>query len=248
VVDHAWEFYECSVDDHRAFLAIDLDIAERAPDPARPLSVRVLVPLLSPRDDGLPHADERPRLDEIEDTLVELFLAADAVHVGRASFGGAMRHYFYAPSEDGLRAVAVRCRTAIGDREITIGSYADPDWEQYFQFLYPNELGWQYIHDRRVLDALREEGDDLERPRKLDHEADFPSTSARERFATRIGTRGFTVDGATEAPGEEMPYRLQFSHELAPIGIFDVTIELRELASSCGGHYDGWGCPVVRLD
>lgn len=245
---HAWEFYECSVDEHRAFLAIDLDIAERGPDRARPVSVRVLVPLTSPREDGLPSADERPQLDAIEDTLVEIFGAAGAVHVGRASFGGAMRHYFYAASEDGLHDVAKSCRAAIADREVTIGSYEDPDWEQYFQFLYPNELGWQYIHDRRVLDALRAEGDDLERARKIDHEADFPSTSARERFATRIGTRGFTVDGTNEVEGEELPFRLQFSHELAPLSIFDVTIELRELAESCGGRYDGWGCPVVQMD
>jgi hypothetical protein len=253
-VSESWEFYECVIDDERAFVALDLAFHEAGPDPERPVTVRVTVPLESPRADGLPSSEERPRLDAIEDALRTEFQKAGAVQVGRVSFGGAVRHFFYARSEDDARIVSARCAELVDDRELEVGGYLDPEWEQYFEFLYPNELGWQYINDRRVIDTLREHGDALEAPRQIDHTAFFPSSAARETFRAAIAERGFRIDGsdapeagAGEDAGDEveMPYALRFSHELAPLDIFPVTVELVTLAGEQGGSYDGWGCPVV---
>lgn len=243
-----WDFYECTVDDARAFIALDLGIYDEAPDASRPVTVRVTVPLLSPREDGLPSSEERPRLDAIEDAVRTEFEKAGAVQVGRASFGGAIRYYFYARTEDDARIVAARCAELVTDREVEIGGYDDPQWEQYFEFLYPNELAWQYIEDRRVLDALREHGDALDRPRQLDHTAFFATAADRETFRAAVAERGFRIDGADEAPeseGGEPRFSLRFSHDLAPLDIFPVTIELHGLAAAAQGTYDGWGCPVV---
>ena len=259
-MSESWEFYECVIDDERAFVALDLAFHDEGPDPVRPVSVRVTVPLLSPREDGLPSSEERPRLDAIEDLVRAEFEKAGAVQVGRASFGGAVRHFFYARSEDDARIVAARCTELVGDRELEVGGYEDPEWEQYFDFLYPNVLGWQYIQDRRVLDALRENGDALETPRQIDHTAFFATPAARETFRAAVAERGFRIDGTEDAEagregreggegeqGEqgEQPYAIRFSHELAPLDIFPVTIELVTLAGELDGSYDGWGCMVV---
>lgn len=243
-----WELYECAIDDHRAFVKVNVDLLAQAPDAARTFTIRVVVPLLRPRADGLPDTPERPRLDTIEEILVRSMGAIGAIHVGRASFGGAVRHYFYAPGPESLDDAADRCRAAIDDRELEIGGYDDPEWQQYLEFLYPNPLGWQWIGDRRLLDALSDAGDDLERPRAIDHRADFETVAGREAFAAAVSALGYRILDRDDHHVLATPSRahaIHFEQVLAPIAIFPATIELFGLAEAHGGDYGGWGCEVA---
>lgn len=243
-MDH-FEFYECNVEDQRAFVAVDLALHDDAPDASLPISVRVTVPMLAPRADGLNGAEERPALDAIEDRLSEAFAAEGAVYVGRGTWGGARRHYFYAGSEGCVRPALERVRAVVTDRRLEAGWFEDPGWRQYLEFLYPNDLAWAYIKDRRVVDALHAEGDDGQVERKIDHWAYFSRAEDREAFAARIVDDGLQVDGRSDDGRSDHPFALYFSHRGAPARVHGVTSRLHVLASEFGGDYDGWECEVV---
>lgn len=46
---------------------------------------------------------------------------------------------------------------------------SDPDWEEYLDFLYPDEYSYQCIQNRRVVMSLEENGNDPEILREVDH-------------------------------------------------------------------------------
>ncbi|MCO5170683.1 MAG: DUF695 domain-containing protein [Planctomycetes bacterium] len=239
-----WELYECSVEDARAFIAVDVDVHEEAPIPSLRTSLCVTVPILAPREDGLNTADERPLLDAIEDQLEAALTAEGATYVGRATFGGARRHYFYATSTACLEPSLRRLRDEFTGRAIEGGGFEDPAWRQYFEFLYPNELAWVYITDRRVIDTLNAEGDDGQVARTIDHWAYFARAEDRGAFAARLGDT-FQVNGRGDDVEGDRPFTLRFSHHGAPASIHSITYRLHGLATEHDGEYDGWECEIV---
>jgi hypothetical protein len=242
-----WEFYECSVDERRAFVSVDVDLHRLAPIASLPVSICLTVPLLAPREDGLNTAEERPALDAIEDLLDEAFAREGAIKAGRAVFDGLRHHYFYGRAVDVLEPALRRARAVVVDRPISASSFDDPEWRQYLEFLYPNELAWQYIMDSRVLDALQAKGDDGEVSRKIDHWAYFARAEDRERFAAALGDHDVRVDGRRDDDDRSRPrpFALYFSHQGPPRRIRRLTSRLHVVARECGGEYDGWECQVL---
>jgi hypothetical protein len=241
-----WEFYECSVEDQRAFIAVDVELHDGAPIAAKPVSLRVTVPILAPREDGLNTAAERPALDAIEDRLEAAFATEGATYVGRATYGGVRRHYFYGASLDCVDAALERVRREVEDRSIEGGGFDDPEWRQYLEFLYPNDLAWVYITDRRVIDALHAEGDEGTVARKIDHWAYSSRAEDRDAFTARLAGDTFQVNGRRDDRGGDRPFSLRFSHQGAPARIHPTTSRLHRLATEHRGDYDGWECEVVK--
>jgi len=241
-----WEFYECTVDDkHRALITVDVSLYDAAPDPARPFVLRVVVPFVNPQEDGFHRAEERERIDQIEKDLDGVVTELGGSYVGRAIFGGARRHYFYLADEAAAKAAEERCRAVVTDRSLEIGGLADPEWSEYFGFLYPNDLAWQFIQDRNTIAALRDQGDDLETPRKIEHAAVFPSAAARDGFAARLGELGFEIDDTSDDLAGPMSHEVEFSATRKPLEVLRLNEKLLLLATEAGGEYDGWGCEVV---
>lgn len=240
-----WEFYECNVDDGRAFVSVDLDLHEEAPIASLPTSLCVTVPMLAPRADGLSTAEERPALDAIEDQLTAAFAAEGATYVGRGTWGGARRHYFYGPTLDCVEAALERVRATVTDRALEGDGFDDPGWRQYLEFLYPNDLAWVYIKDHRVIDALHAHGDEGQATRQIDHWAYFARAADRDAFVAELDDDVFQVTDRRDDAEGERPFMLQFSHDGAPAHIHPLTCRLHRLAGRHGGDYDGWECPVL---
>jgi hypothetical protein len=241
-----WEFYECTVDDkHRALITVDVSLYDAAPDPARPYVLRVIVPFVNPQEDGFHRAEERERIDQIEQELDTVVTELGGFYVGRAIFGGARRHYFYLADEAAAKTAEQRARGLVTDRSLEIGGFADPEWSEYFGFLYPNDLAWQFIQDRNTIAALRDQGDDLETPRKIEHAAVFPSAAARDGFAAQLGELGFEIDDTSDDLAGPMSHEVEFSATRKPLEVLRLNEKLLILATEAGGEYDGWGCEVV---
>jgi hypothetical protein len=241
-----WEFYECTVDDkHRALITVDVSRYDGAPDPARPFVLRVVVPFVNPQEDGFHPAEERERIDQIEQQLGGVVAGLGGVYVGRAIFDGARRHYYYLADHDAAKAAGEQCIAAVTDRALEAGGFSDPEWSEYFGFLYPNDLAWQFIQDRNTIAALRDQGDDLETPRKIEHAAVFPSAAARDGFAAQLGELGFEIDDTSDDLAGPMSHEVEFSATRKPLEVLRLNEKLLLLASEAGGEYDGWGCEVV---
>jgi len=238
-----WQFYECTVDDaHRALITVDVSLHDAGPDAARPFVLRVVVPFVDPQEDGFHRAAERERIDQIEAELGAIVAELGGLYVGRAIFAGARRHYFYLAGEEAARTAGERARAAVTDRALEAAGFEDPEWSEYFGFLYPNDLAWQFIQDRLTIASLRDQGDDLETPRKIEHAAVFPTADARTGFIAKITELGFAIEDTSDDLGGAMPHEVEFSAVRRPLEDLRLNEKLLLLATEAGGEYDGWGC------
>ena len=129
----------------------------------------------------------------------------------------------------------------------------DPEWEDYFGFLYPDEFSYQTMQNRKVLMQLEKNGDKMEVPREIDHFFYFKEAAQQQAFAKEAEAKGFKVrfndDEFVEdrkAEGKEYPYMVEATREDSPLAIDDIVWDLLELASPFEGNYDGWGCVNVQ--
>ncbi|HTI49417.1 MAG TPA: DUF695 domain-containing protein, partial [Planctomycetaceae bacterium] len=237
-----WEFYLKPVDDHPASIFVDLGQKEIAPDASRPWLLRVSVALQSRRDDGLSDRDEADVLNAIEDKLfVAVARGLRARYVGRITTQGRREHFYYGPSAAGFpEAVA----TAMGKfplYEFTCRDEEDREWTTYSEVLHPDALERQSIQNRRVVNQLAREGDDLTEPREVDHWAYFPSEEARDRFLLQIAGNRFRSE---PCPAEAPEGRLQYGVHLRRSDRVDfetidaIAIDLFLRAADCEGEYD----------
>src|SRR3954452_2054012 len=63
--------------------------------------------------------------------------------------------------------------------EYETGTRADQEWRTYFDFLYPSEIDFQRIMNRRVRQQLEKNGDNASNERKIDHPALLPNPKAQ---------------------------------------------------------------------
>ena len=62
----------------------------------------------------------------------------------------------------------------------------DPEWEDYFGFLYPDEFSYQTMQNRKVLMQLEKNGDKMEVPREIDHFIYFKEAAQQQAFAKKL--------------------------------------------------------------
>ncbi len=242
-----WDFYPCHLEDHLAFVLVDLGIREDAPLADLPVLVRIRVQLKDPKEDGLNSQAEFDALKALEDGLRAHCAEHELAYVGRITSNGLRDFYVYVDDPDfhGDRLGAVAGKHGY---EWKRGTQQDPDWETYREALYPTDLDWQVIQNRRLLDTLARHGDALTEPRRIDHWLFFRRGPDRKKFADLVTDHGFEVAAMGEDPDRDHPWTLQIHHVAVPTfdGINDVTLALLDLAGKVQGEYDGWETHVVK--
>lgn len=166
---------------------------------------------------------------------------------------GFLELWFYTQNAE---ALAKTCEDALQTFEGYQSGYniaEDPEWEDYFGFLYPDEFSYQTMQNRKVLMQLEKNGDKMEVPREIDHFIYFKEAAQQQAFAKEAEAKGFKVrfndDEFVEdrkAEGKEYPYMVEATREDSPLDIDDIVWDLLELASPFEGNYDGWGCANVQ--
>lgn len=237
----------CAMEGGAAFIRVDVGCKAFAPDRSRPSNVIVRVTLRNPTETSLTTSTEAGSLGAFEEALVAAI--PDAPLVGVVTNAGHRSWFLYAADrERAERAALDVAAKALPEHSARVDHFEDPEWYQYLEFLYPNDLAWQWIADRRVLDALNARGDDGTRPRTISHWAYFPRRRDRRAFARRIVPVGYRVLEKRSVPrdtaGHPFGLRFESAGPTAPIAIFPMTERLFLLARECGGKYDGWECPV----
>ncbi|HLJ09834.1 MAG TPA: DUF695 domain-containing protein [Planctomycetaceae bacterium] len=245
-----WNFYLTNVDGHPASIFVDLGMADAAPDALRPWVLRVAVKMQSAREDGLSDSEEAETLDAIEDALfASVGRGLSARYVGRITTQGHRDHFYYGKSSNGFSVAVEKALTTFPQYKFALADQSDADWDVFFDLLYPGALDMQSIKNRQVIEQLTSNGDDLSQPREVDHWLYFPSEHSREQFTRQIENEGFRVETlANNEPDAEFGFGLHLArHDRVDLESIDaLACDLLLRAESCGGEYDGWGCPVVR--
>ena len=243
--DH-WEFFPCQMGENKAFIFYDHGIKDRINEMDLPVSARISVPFRAPREDGLPTDDEFDALTTLEDELAREIAKLGGAYVGRISVDGERYFYTY------VDATAAQMDALAAKLTVTTGYPAkaavteDPEKGAYWNSLYPTRDDWRLIQDLRVIEKLQEEGDALDKTRKVDHLAYFDTMRGADKFKAWLEAEGFNVDWVSKPEADEDLLGISFSHVCRPI-LGDVTHHTHKLfnkVEELGGKYNGWGTTV----
>ena len=248
-----WDFFMCRIEGAPASIRTNLALIEVAPLERLSQRLQFYIKMQNPRPDGLSSNEEYPILCDIEDAIGEKAGATGAVLAGVVRSEGFLELWFYTQNAE---ALAKTCEEALQTFEGYQSGYniaEDPEWEDYFGFLYPDEFSYQTMQNRKVLMQLEKNGDKMEVPREIDHFFYFKEAAQQQAFAKEAEAKGFKVrfndDEFVEdrkAEGKEYPYMVEATREDSPLAIDDIVWDLLELASPFEGNYDGWGCVNVQ--
>ena len=248
-----WDFFMCRIEGAPASIRTNLALIEVAPLEGLSQRLQFYIKMQNPRPDGLSSNEEYSILCDIEDAIGEKAEATGAVLAGVVKSEGFLELWFYTQNAE---ALAKTCEDALQTFEGYQSGYniaEDPEWEDYFGFLYPDEFSYQTMQNRKVLMQLEKNGDKMEVPREIDHFIYFKEAAQQQAFAKEAEAKGFKVrfndDEFVEdrkAEGKEYPYMVEATREDSPLDIDDIVWDLLELASPFEGEYDGWGCVNVQ--
>ena len=238
-----WDSYPCQVDDRPGSIFLNLDLA--AEHPPFDTMYFAAIELLEPAEHGMGSEAEAEFMGPLQDGILEGTQAAGLCYVGRLRNNSIWQLALYgeAGRESDLERVVSEALKG-GKRRFQVGSGLDPEWSYYHGFLYPNAERWQWMQDRKVVEALARNGDAGQRPREVDHWVGFEGETSRAAFVASAKKLGFSARDLPEPKGglylaqvvREDPVLLEHIHQ--------VVMELIDLAEQNSGTYDGWESPV----
>ena len=248
-----WDFFMCRIEGAPASIRTNLALIEVAPLEGLSQRLQFYIKMQNPRPDGLSSNEEYPILCDIEDAIGEKAGATGAVLAGVVRSEGFLELWFYTQNAEALAKTCEEALQAFEGYQSGYNIAEDPEWEDYFDFLYPDEFSYQTMQNRKVLMQLEKNGDKMEVPREIDHFFYFKEAAQQQAFAKEAEAKGFKVrfndDEFVEerkAEGKEYPYMVEATREDSPLDIDDIVWDLLELASPFKGNYDGWGCANVQ--
>ena len=243
-----WETYSTHVDGKPASVFLDLGVADDAPIDRLTIVAWVKLQMLHPRDDGQPSEDEFEALKSIEDALKSGLVSKTAAYVGNITLDGRREYYFYASSAQGWKDQVVNALHAFKHYQFNCGSRPDREWDTYFELLSPDEEDLMRMQNRRICDALQQQGDSFASERPIEHTAYFSKAPARDSFVREAAGLGYSVIEMIEPEekGDHYGIRVTASGIPSHARIDALTLPLYRAASELGGDYDGWETQVVR--
>ena len=102
-------------------------------------------------------------------------------YVGQRSIDGWVELYFYALNSKNL---LTNIKTYLHDSKLIFeqGVVRDTKWDFYTANLMPSELEYCFMESQKILNLLKEEGDDSSAPRDVEHYAMFDTDTQKQRF------------------------------------------------------------------
>ena len=244
-----WDFYFSNVDDKLSSIAVDLALNEIAPIENQPNLVWVSIPMNNPRPDGLSSNEESTILADIEDAIADsLTNKLGATQCGRLTSNNFRDLYFFLGDSTLYDKAISDVMVAFPNYQYDYGIKEDPEWESYFNILYPLPTQMQSILNRRVIDNLESHGDRLTKERPVFHWMYFKSDMDRNTLLESIKNDSFETVNVSHDDSYEYPYGLQISRvdKVDLKSVDEYVLKLWNLTNEAGGDYDGWETSIEK--
>jgi regulator of RNase E activity RraB len=242
-----WEFYLGKMDENIASFFLNFWYEDRAPLRGFSELGCVSIKMKSPGSFGMGTDTDFEALRQLDNDISgALFKRIGSHFVGRIRSGGQWNLYYYSRPGSGFEEIVRKVMSELPAYEYKLITKTDPDWDFYRKTLLPDAEKKQWLKDRLVVEKLKENNDDLSKPRPVDHFAYFISRKDREAFITAIGKLGFVIANRTDGKGDIL-FGVEFKRT-DPVNldaIHTVVMKLKQLAERHNGEYDGWGTQVV---
>jgi hypothetical protein len=243
-----WELYPRRIGDTVASIRFDAGIGQEIIRLTFPNLLKVQLDLKVRCDNGLSADEEFEALRALEDALSALIGDLGGIYVGRITREGRRQFYCYLDAEQGRINLALQRLQHDTGYDLIYAYVADPDMDGYWCELCPNNDERQLMADLTVIQRLRENGDDLQSPRRVDHWAYFERRESASAFSEWLRREGYAVVAERDPDSEIRQYAVAFCHVCPPTvhEIGSHTVVLSRKARELGGEYDGWATSIER--
>jgi uncharacterized protein (TIGR01619 family) len=245
-----WETYLCQIDNNVGSILFDFGIRDSAPLSDLSELTWLCLYIDKVRADGFPESSEFEQLNKVDDAIDEIVSIAtgDICYVGRATSNGRRTYFFYGTISSLTEKSLASALSAYPKYRFDLGSKSEPEWNTYFEYLFPDARQYQTISNGHVLQALEEHGDRLAVEREVDHWAYFENSFDRARFIEAVCERDFRIVEELNDTENEPSYgvHLTCTHAVDRNTIDAVTLQLFDCAHEHSGQYDGWETVIVK--
>lgn len=243
-----WGSFSTLIDDRMASIRLNLALNSIAPYPSYTYALRLRIAILKvDPETGFPDYDEFSNLNLIEDCLSEAMKRIAAIYVGVVITDGHIEFYYYLKDRERHMPIIAQVMEQFSKYQYSSATLVDPEWKQYFDFLYPNEYEYQSILNQRIWYRLDKEGDDHSQLREITHKFSFETYDDRVSFMGDASALDYDISSRKKEEGDPRPYKLEISR-LATTELHSINQqvwELIEISKKYNGKYSGWSCNVV---
>lgn len=252
-IDEDWGVYLCDsfAYDLPAVIRANLALRDFEYTANYPKRLHLQILYKNADDSGFPTREEGEYVYSIEDAVEEIVEQHGDMLAGVVKCDERVRIFAYTKNELGYYdEISAVMSKNFPNYAYTLAIVDDPDWELYFQGLYPDRYEYQSIMNMRLIEDIKSDGDSMV-PRVLEHCLLFKTEEHGEAFLAKVMEDGFiklSSENLTdnEDIDKEYPYVLVIGREDAFENIDEIVWYLMDLAEEFDGEYSGWGCHVVK--
>ncbi|MEZ5044893.1 MAG: DUF695 domain-containing protein [Saprospiraceae bacterium] len=239
-----WATYLSHFTHYPVIIGLDMELAAVAPIAGYDQYLTVTIPLKDPLPNGFPKEEELSLFWKIErDIVKQLEKGLNAIYAGRTTTQGRKHLIFFLYDVGQSTEIIELVQQDYPAYAIESRLEPDPEWDIYFDLLFPNLEETNSLLNQRTVNRLMRQGDDLTQPRRVDHWIYFKTLEGRAAFSQIAQSNGFeTILVAARPDDHHYPYlvRTRKEHLVDLKNINAITTELRSWARLYGGDYDGW--------
>lgn len=229
---------------------VRMDLIKKAPISQLPFVLVTGLVYGTSRADGFPENETFEVLHKVGDQLEALIAKeTESILVGSFMHKGERLEYFYIQDQDAIKEKIEKFYAKnYPNHKFYLNIKEDRNWQYYREFLYPNEDILNYMADEKVIMNLEKAGDNLSKPRRVDHWLYFSSEQEMNRCKEELKNLDFSVEYAGETSGNSLGFQLHIWRvdKVDISSIFPLTSELRKIAEKHKGEYDGWETSVEK--
>lgn len=252
-IDEDWGVYLCDsfAYDLPAVIRVNLALRDFEYTANYPKRLHLQILYKNANDSGFPTREEGEYVYSIEDAVEEIVKQHGDMLTGVVKCDERVRVFAYVKNELGYYdEISEIMAENFPDYAYTLAIVDDPDWELYFQGLYPDRYEYQSIMNMRLIEDIKSDGDSMV-PRVLEHCLLFKIEENGEAFLAKVMEDGFIkLSSENQSDNKdidkEYPYVLVIGREDAFENIDETVWYLMDLAEEFDGEYSGWGCSVVK--
>ena len=252
-IDEDWGVYLCNAFayDLPAVIRTNLALRDFEYTANYPNRLHLQILYKNADDNGFPTREEGEYVYSIEDAVEEIVEQHGDVLAGVVKCDERARIFAYVKNELGYYdEISAMMSEKFPEYAYTLAIVEEPDWELYFQALYPDRYEYQSIMNMRLIEDIKSDGDSMV-PRVLEHCLHFKTEENGEAFLAKVMEDGFiklSSENLTdnEDIDKEYPYELVIGREDDFEDIDEIVWYLMDLAEEFDGDYDGWGCHIVK--
>ncbi len=243
-----WEQYKRVTDRNPALIQLDtriyLDVDEI--EFTYPHIVFIKLKLKEPTETGLFCQNEETSIVNIENALeAELMKANSGRYVGRIINAGNVSFLYYLESIPKLQDFLHYTQNEIKDYEIDTRHEEDGTWSYYQKLLYPTPKEWQIIENHHVCDKLKEDDDNLELPRVIEHKLHFISEYKKRDLIEELTDEGFQINDTLTTEDGYSGFTFARIDNPTYEKMDELTLHLIDLLDIYDAKYDGWETSLI---